>query len=172
MNASMRYWICLTELITVHGVFHAKLHFSSSRATLWLMDDPYRFRIHSIADLTDADLCLAYPRHDYPSDALVPADSVREILELLSRTSLHGRDALPALRHLEHLQRHRGADLLLRRLTLYALGGIPEQEPGLLAGDIIGDLCLAAIPFTGSNLSTDLPNLLQLTCGYRSYGRR
>ncbi len=71
----------LTELITVHGVFHAKLHFSSSRATLWLMDDPYRFRIHSIADLTDADLCLAYPRHDYPSDALVPADTVREILD-------------------------------------------------------------------------------------------
>jgi hypothetical protein len=70
----------LSELIAVHGVFHAKLHFSSSRATLWLLDDPYRFRILSIAELTDADICLAYPRHDYPSDALVPADKVREIL--------------------------------------------------------------------------------------------
>ncbi len=70
----------LAELITVHGVFHAKLHFSSSRATLWLFDDPYRFRIHSISELTDPDLCLAYPRHEYPPDALVPADKVRAIL--------------------------------------------------------------------------------------------
>ncbi len=70
----------LTELITVHGVFHAKLHFSSSRATLWLLDDPYRFRIHSIAELTYADICLAYPRHDYPADALVPVEAVRSIL--------------------------------------------------------------------------------------------
>ncbi|MGD8932573.1 MAG: hypothetical protein PVI52_08380 [Chromatiales bacterium] len=71
----------LTELIVVHGVFHAKLHFSSSRATLWLMDDPYRFRIHNIAELTDADICLVYPRRDYPADALVPADAVRRILQ-------------------------------------------------------------------------------------------
>ncbi len=71
----------LNELITINGVFHAKLHFSSSRATVWLVDDPYRFRIHNIAELTDADICLAYPRHDYPSDALVPADRVREILQ-------------------------------------------------------------------------------------------
>lgn len=72
----------LTELITVHGVFHAKLHFSSSRATLWQMDDPYRFRLHGIADLVDPDLCLAYPRRDYPADAALPAEAVRPILRL------------------------------------------------------------------------------------------
>lgn len=71
----------LTELITVHGVFHAKLHFSSSRATLWLVDDPYRFRMHGIAELTNPDLCFAYPRRDYPGDAVVPADKVRAILQ-------------------------------------------------------------------------------------------
>ncbi len=72
----------LTELITVHGVFHVKLHFSSSRVTLWLMDDPYRYRLHGIADLSDPDICLAYPRRDYPADALVPADAVRTILQV------------------------------------------------------------------------------------------
>ena len=71
----------LAELITVHGVFHAKLHFSSSRATLWPLDDPYRFRMHGIAELTDPDLCLAYPHRDYPKDAAVPADKVRAILQ-------------------------------------------------------------------------------------------
>lgn len=73
----------LAELITVHGVFHAKLHFSSSRATLWLVDDPYRYRMHGIAELSNPDLCFAYPRRDYPGDAVVPADKVRAILAVL-----------------------------------------------------------------------------------------
>jgi hypothetical protein len=70
----------LTELVTVHGVFHGKLHFSSSRATVWLVNDPYRFRIHGIDDLADPNLCLAYPRCPYPSDAVIPAARVREVL--------------------------------------------------------------------------------------------
>jgi hypothetical protein len=70
----------IDELITIHGVFHAKLHFSSSRATLWVMDDPYRYRIHNITDLADPNLCLAYPRQPYPADASIPAERVREVL--------------------------------------------------------------------------------------------
>ncbi len=70
----------LNELVTVHGVFHVKLHFSSSRATLWVTDDPFRYRLHGIADLADPDLCLAYPRREYPADASVPADKVRAVL--------------------------------------------------------------------------------------------
>jgi len=69
------------ELITIHGVFHAKLHFSSSRATLFEMNDPFRFRLHGIAELGRPDLCLAYPRVDYPADALIPAEAVHGILE-------------------------------------------------------------------------------------------
>jgi len=68
------------ELITVHGVFHAKLHFSSSRATIWAADDPFRYRLHGIQDLSDPNLCLAYPRRDYPADASIPAARVREVL--------------------------------------------------------------------------------------------
>ena len=71
----------LHELITVHGVFHGKLHFSSSRATFWLLDDPFRYRIHGIDDLSDANLCLAYPRTAYPANAVVPSDKVRAILD-------------------------------------------------------------------------------------------
>jgi hypothetical protein len=70
----------LAELITINGIFHAKLHFSSSRATLWSMDDPYRFRIHNIEELSNPDLCLAYPRRDYPADAQIPQDAVIRIL--------------------------------------------------------------------------------------------
>lgn len=69
----------LTELIAVHGVFHGKLHFSSSRATLWLVDDPFRFRILDIEDLTDPGICLTYPRRPYPNEAVIPIERVKDV---------------------------------------------------------------------------------------------
>lgn len=68
------------ELILDHGVFHCKLHFSSSRATIWLMSDPYRYRLLDIDALTRPDTCLSYPRHPYPADASIPSQRIREIL--------------------------------------------------------------------------------------------
>ena len=69
----------LTELLTSHGVFHGKLHFSSSRATLWSLDDPYRFRVLDFEDLTNPDIRLAYPRRAYPDEALIPANRVGDV---------------------------------------------------------------------------------------------
>ncbi len=70
----------LTELVVAHGVFHGKLHFSSSRATLWLFDDPYRYRVLDFEDLNNPGICLAYPRRAYAEDALIPADQVDAVL--------------------------------------------------------------------------------------------
>lgn len=69
------------ELMTDHGIFHGKIHLSSSRATIWLVDDPYRYRILDIDALTDPGICLAYPRMDYPKDAVIPANKIGPILE-------------------------------------------------------------------------------------------
>lgn len=69
----------MIELIEAHGVFHAKLHFSSSRATMWLTDDPFRYRILDIDDLTDPSTCLAFDTHSYPEDAVIPVERVREV---------------------------------------------------------------------------------------------
>lgn len=71
----------IDELMTNYGVFHVILHFSSSRAIIWLMNDPYRYRLLDIESLIDPDICLAYPRHDYPIDAVVKAEEIRSILE-------------------------------------------------------------------------------------------
>jgi hypothetical protein len=71
----------LEELIVDHGAFHVTLHFSSSRATIWLFDDPYRYRLLDIDALIDPDTCLAYPRRDYPADAQIPEARIRPILE-------------------------------------------------------------------------------------------
>lgn len=70
----------LEELIVDNGVFHGKIHFSSSRATLWMVDDPYRYRLLDINALTDPDMVLAYPRRAYPEDAIIPADKIQPIL--------------------------------------------------------------------------------------------
>jgi hypothetical protein len=70
----------MTDLVATHGVFHAKLHFSSSRATLWFIDDPLRYRILDIEDLTDPAIVLTYAPRPYPEDALIPPGQVAEVL--------------------------------------------------------------------------------------------
>ncbi len=71
----------IAELIRSHGVFHGKLHFSSSRATLWLLDDPYHFRVLDYEDLSDPAICLAYPQRAYPDEAAIPADRVKTVFD-------------------------------------------------------------------------------------------
>lgn len=73
----------LTELITVRGMFQGVFHFSSSRATIWLVEDPFRYRLLGHDELTDPDICFAYPVQPYPKDALIPPKAIRPILQNL-----------------------------------------------------------------------------------------
>jgi hypothetical protein len=75
----------IEELMTNYGVFHVILHFSSSRAIIWLMNDPYRYRLLDIDSLIDPDICLAYPAHDYPKDAVVPKNAIQPILDMFKQ---------------------------------------------------------------------------------------
>jgi len=72
----------MNELISEHGVFHGKLHFSSSRATMWLVDDPFSYRILSFDEIIDPNICLAYPQRQYHERAIVPVDKIMPIFEL------------------------------------------------------------------------------------------
>ena len=72
----------MNELMCEHGVFHGKLHFSSSRGTIWTVDDPFIYRILSIEELTDPDICLAYPGHPYPERAIVPAGMIMDVFNM------------------------------------------------------------------------------------------
>jgi hypothetical protein len=71
----------MDELLGERGVFHAKLHFSGSRATLWLTDDPYRYRVHVLREITDPAMCLAYPRRPYSEMAVVTRERIKAIFE-------------------------------------------------------------------------------------------
>ncbi len=73
----------LEELLTERGVFQCIVHFASSQATLWTLDDPYRYRILDQEALSDPDICLVYPSRPYPEDAVVPPKDVPRILEHL-----------------------------------------------------------------------------------------
>ena len=72
----------IERLMCQHGVFHAKLHFSSSRATLWLYSDPCRYRVLSVDELLTATPCHACPSTHYPLDAVVEAQHIRPVLEM------------------------------------------------------------------------------------------
>lgn len=74
--------VLLEELMTQHGVFHGKLHFSSSRATIWLADNPYDYRILDYEDLIDPDTCLAFPRLPYFEKAIVAADDIAKVFNI------------------------------------------------------------------------------------------
>ena len=69
----------MQELMIAHGVFHAKLHFSSSRATAWLVDSPYNYQILNIDELTNPSLCLAFPKREYFDQAVVPEEKIIDV---------------------------------------------------------------------------------------------
>jgi hypothetical protein len=69
------------SLVTEQGVFHVKLHFSSSRATLWSYNDPYRYRLHVLDEIINPKVCLVYEKMPYPEQALVTAGMVHNVLK-------------------------------------------------------------------------------------------
>ena len=73
----------LEELLTQRGVFQCQIHFSSSQATLWTVDDPFRYRILDHEALSDPDICLVYPSRPYPSEAAIPPQDIGRILSTL-----------------------------------------------------------------------------------------
>jgi hypothetical protein len=73
----------LEELLTQCGVFQCQIHFSSSQATIWTVDDPFRYRILDHEALSDPDICLIYPTRDYPTDAAIPQHDIELILNTM-----------------------------------------------------------------------------------------
>jgi len=78
----------IKELIADRGMFQVVIHFSSSRATAWFMRDPYRYRILDSEALSDPDVCLLYPAHKYPDNALIPRNRIDSIMEAMKKLRL------------------------------------------------------------------------------------
>jgi hypothetical protein len=72
-------------LMLGHGVFHAKLHFSTGQVTLWLLNDPLRYRVHVKEEFLDPDLRFVYPCIPYTAEALVPTLEIPKVLTEFKR---------------------------------------------------------------------------------------
>jgi len=71
----------LEELMLYHGVYHCQIHYSSSRVTIWHVDDPYVYRILTMDELSDMGITLAYPRRSYFERATVPVQDIMKIFK-------------------------------------------------------------------------------------------
>ena len=69
------------SLMTEQGIFHAKLHFSSSRATLWPYSDPYHYRLHVLDEIINPKVCLVYEKTRYPESAVATRGMVHNVLK-------------------------------------------------------------------------------------------
>ena len=78
----------LEELLTQRGVFQCLLHFSSSQATIWTVDDPFRYRLLDHEALNDPDICLVFPPRPYPSNAAIPQVDIKSILATMQSLRL------------------------------------------------------------------------------------
>ncbi len=78
----------LEELLTQRGVFQCQIHFSSSQATIWTVDDPFRYRILDHEALNDPDICLVFPSRPYPANASIPKTDIKRILNTMQSLRL------------------------------------------------------------------------------------
>ncbi len=78
----------LEELLTQRGVFQCQIHFSSSQATIWTVDDPFRYRILDHEALSDPDICLVYPSCRYPAEVAIAQHDIPRILRTLQALRL------------------------------------------------------------------------------------
>ncbi len=74
----------LEELMLEHGVYHCQIHYSSSRVTIWHVDDPYTYRILTMDELSDTEICLAYPKRPYFERNIVPKDDICNVFKQFS----------------------------------------------------------------------------------------
>ena len=78
----------VADLICNYGVFHAKVHFSSGQVTLWLVDDPLRYRVHVKDEFLRLNNYHAYPLKAYTAEAVICADRIMPIFEKFKQLRL------------------------------------------------------------------------------------
>jgi hypothetical protein len=70
----------IQQLLRNYGVFHVKMHYSSSRVTLWLYEKPHHYLLHDVKDILDGSVFSYYQEYPYPADASVSAQQLDTVL--------------------------------------------------------------------------------------------
>lgn len=75
----------ITDLMQHHGIFHCKIHFSSSRVSFWSVNDPFDYQIHEVDEITGPDVCLAYPHQPLHERANITEQDIARVLRMLKK---------------------------------------------------------------------------------------
>jgi len=73
------------RLLRERGVFHAKIHFSSNRVTLWMLNDPLRYRVYVMEEFLDPAFCSIFAHMPYTPWAVVPRRTIARVLDEFRR---------------------------------------------------------------------------------------
>lgn len=74
----------LEELMLENGIHHCQIHYSSSRVTIWHIDDPYTYRILTMDELSNSEICLAYPKRPYFKRNIVSREDIMKVFKQFS----------------------------------------------------------------------------------------
>ena len=69
------------DLVLNHGIFHIKIHFSSNQLTLWLMENPYDYRVLAGEEMFDPTIPQRVQKSAYPDNAEIRTNDIRPLLE-------------------------------------------------------------------------------------------
>lgn len=76
-------------LLTRKGVFHAKLHYSSSQLTCWFYDDPYNYKIYVKEEIFEPDFIDSFPSLSYEGrKPLIDRNRIDQIMGEFKRLRL------------------------------------------------------------------------------------
>ncbi len=73
----------LEALLVERGIYQCQIHFASSQATVWTLEDPYRYQVLDHVSMTEGDCFQEYPRVPYPYNAKINRQNIARILDTM-----------------------------------------------------------------------------------------
>lgn len=71
----------IEELFLFYGVFHVQIHMSTSQVTVWLLDDPFNYRVLPGDEIFDVGNLQLLPIMSYSDQAKISIKQIRPLLE-------------------------------------------------------------------------------------------
>ncbi|MCP4933110.1 MAG: hypothetical protein GY927_02655 [bacterium] len=71
----------IEELFQFYGAFHVQIDLSTCQVMIWLLDDPFNYRIVVGEELFDESVWQRHPNAAYPDNAKIRLDQIRPVLE-------------------------------------------------------------------------------------------
>ena len=69
------------ELFLHYGAFHVQIHLSSAQVTVWLLEDPFNYRVLAGDEIFNPPLDRRSRNAVYPVEAVIPAREIRVLME-------------------------------------------------------------------------------------------